>query len=94
MAAVDVSRVETIPIVGDVTRVAIHTSRVAMVRLRRWAGPFKGVLANVEERLYAQEKRLISQLTPGSVRRYDLRQPFEMTPARRAAIERAASSQD
>jgi hypothetical protein len=86
------SRVGTVPVIGDLTRAALHTSRAVMVRALPWAGPFSGVLANAEERLYEHEKSLIAPQAQAAGVRSDLRQPFEMTAARRAAIERAAKA--
>ena len=85
-------RIGTMPYLGDLTRAAVHTSRTVMVRALPFAGPFSGVLANAEERLYEHEKNLMAPQTQLSGSRSDLRQPFEMTAARRAAIERAAKA--
>jgi hypothetical protein len=62
-----------------------------LVQVRPWSGPLGSLLDRVEANLYQREKSSAASKTQPSSGMYDLSKPFELTPDRRAAIQRAAA---
>lgn len=84
-------RTQASPRIAGASRWTVRTCRFVILQARPWSGPLGSLLDRVEAGLYQREKTASTSTTPAPSGMYDLSKPFELTPARRAAIERAAA---